>query len=101
MNNGWRKTGRGGGSSVETWLGMRDIWIATGNGATPMANFHTPYLAALARGLCTHGIALALEAAVVSLLPFLPARVCAIMLAVVVVETAVYFLLEHRDDGEE
>ncbi len=71
---------------------------------SPVTNFLLPYLAALARGLCAHGLALALEAAVVIVLPFLPPRVAAvvaIVIAVVIVETAVYLLLEDRDDCEE
>jgi len=67
-----------------------------------MALFPLPFFAALGRGLCAHGLALALEASVVIFLP-LPPRVCAVLavvIAVVVVETLVYFLLEGRHDGD-
>ena len=107
----WRKMGRAGGSSVGTWLGKRDTWKATGTPEmeNPMASI-TLYLAALLRGLAAHGLSLPLEAALVFLLPWLPAHACAliaILVAVVVVEAAGFAVeralsvREAAHEGEE
>lgn len=59
------------------------------------------YLAALARALAAHALALTVDLVLVTLLPFLPPHACgliAVILAVITVET-VWLLLEQRRDG--
>jgi hypothetical protein len=60
-------------------------------------------IAAFLRGLAAHGLSLPLEAMIAARLhlPPLACTAIAILIAVIIVETAVHLFLEHRDDEDE